>query len=1237
MSKKDALAVISSLILGFASLSIVARQPLTFEERVKAQEAIERVYYSHRIWPKENPGPKPPFKRMVTQDILEGKVTDYLTKSAALDNLWQKPIQPEQLQAEMDRMVRDSQDPTTLKELFAALNNDPYLIAECLARPVVAETLLRNHFLKNSALGNAVASIGGPRYDEAAYQQWWNAEETNVSVPLACGVAATYFLQAIVPSPEATCTENWISTSVGTNVPSARHYQTAVWTGAEMIVWGGDAGAYTNTGGRYNPATDTWIATSTGANCPSSRYLPNLPVAVWTGTEMIIWGGNNYQVSPYYYNTGGRYNPIADSWAATSIGNNVPSARDQNTAVWTGTEMIVWGGYDGSSYVNTGGRYNPTTDSWVATSTAANCPTGRSSHSSVWTGSCMIVWGGNNGSNLNTGGLYNPSTDSWVVTSTGANVPSARSLFASVWTGTEMIVWGGQGNLNTGGRYSPATDIWTPTSTGTSCPSGRAYPNAVWTGTEMIVWGGGNGSYLNTGGRYDLATDTWTLTSTGTNCPSSRYLNTALWTGTAMIIWGGEGVSPFLKNTGGRYVPGPQPINPPTMLVQDANLCTSGAVNLTWTADPGDWNDSGTGTRTYLVYRDGVALATGGCQGPFAYGATSCTDDTTVGGTNYAYRVAYLNTCGGASLTPAATVLDSQSPTPTVTGPSSACAGSSVSLSTQSYASYQWINNGVDIPGETSQNYTALASGSYSVRVTDANACVGTSQPKTVTINPLPQPAVSGASAGCAFPGVTLSVRTFSAYQWQKEGTDISGATLPSFLVTVSGSYSVRVTDGNGCINTSAGFPVTIYSNPPPPTVSGGTSACASSGVTLSTGVYSGYQWRYNGTPISGATQQMYFATSSGNYSVTITDTNGCQSTSSAFAVTIYPLPTPSVTGSVSGCAGIGVNLSTQSFANYQWMKSGTDIAGATAQNYTAMTSGSYSVRVVDSHGCVGTSASKAVAINSLPIPTVSGATSGCASSGVVLGTQSYSSYQWLKDSVAISGATAQSYVAGQSGAYSVSVTDSNGCMGTSSPFRVTVNANPVPTVAGPDSNTCPASTVALSTSLAYQSYQWYQYGIPIAGATGQTYTVSASGDYSVAVTDANGCSGTPVTAKSVTITFCPATEVSPTGALFPARLMKDAAFPSGYYLYFQRIDGASGYNVYEGNVGSWYSHGGAPGNTCNVVVADLGTGEMRAEVLPSTGNHYYLVTAFGGGDEGPSGFASSGTEIPASQSTCAP
>ncbi len=119
-----------------------------------------------------------------------------------------------------------------------------------------------------------------------------------------------------------------------------------------MIVWGGSDGFdVLNTGGRYNPNADTWTATTT-ANVPDSREDH---LAVWTGNEMIVWGGANLNDDDL--NTGGRYTPGTDSWTGTSL-ISAPDPRDAPTAVWTGNEMIIWGGSPYSAYfINTGGRY----------------------------------------------------------------------------------------------------------------------------------------------------------------------------------------------------------------------------------------------------------------------------------------------------------------------------------------------------------------------------------------------------------------------------------------------------------------------------------------------------------------------------------------------------------------------------------------------------------------------------------------------------------------------------------------------------------------------------------------------------------------------------------------------------------------------------------------------------------------------------------------------------------------
>ena len=115
-----------------------------------------------------------------------------------------------------------------------------------------------------------------------------------------------------------------------------------------MIVWGGVTSlGNENTGGLYDPASDTWSPTTT-AGAPAVR---NRHSAVWTGGEMIVWGGFPRT------QTGGLYNPVADLWENTTL-IEAPSARGGHTAVWTGDEMIVWGGTEASNLpTNTGGRY----------------------------------------------------------------------------------------------------------------------------------------------------------------------------------------------------------------------------------------------------------------------------------------------------------------------------------------------------------------------------------------------------------------------------------------------------------------------------------------------------------------------------------------------------------------------------------------------------------------------------------------------------------------------------------------------------------------------------------------------------------------------------------------------------------------------------------------------------------------------------------------------------------------
>ena len=583
------------------------------------QRAIEEVYWRHRIWPKERPDPKPPLDAVMSQAQLEKKVEDYVSKSQALEDYWQRPITAEQLQAEMDLTTKHTKQPEVLHELFEALGNDPFVIAECLARPTLADRLLRNWYahdyrihgeLKKCAEADLQAyptveqmkqtsgmycEIDLVRSDSppeeanrgAGHAVRLNSREWDETVqelaakfhrPEAANGSAFGVWRRVAASKDA-APEKYDAMPLGILSPlqedETRYYALAVigqtndrlklatvtWLKEPLETWLAGAVAKETMASATSPTPTGFTLpeiSPSGGSCVDNSWTPTAGqpdsrvahTSVWTGSEMIIWGG---QGSDGILNTGGRYNPIIDNWTATS-NTNAPTGLDGHTAVWTGKEMIIWGGVDiNDNVVNTGARYDPGTDSWAATSTT-NAPAGRAGHTAVWTGSEMIIWGGNDASGyFTTGGRYNPITDNWTFTST-VNAPAGRSNHTAVWTGIEMIIWGGGPAyptlFNTGGRYDPGTDSWVATSI-TNAPSPRWGHTAVWTGSEMIIWAGvdSNSSAVNTGARYNPSTNSWIVTSM-TNVPDARAFHTAIWSGSEMIVWGGNAF-----NTGGRYNP----------------------------------------------------------------------------------------------------------------------------------------------------------------------------------------------------------------------------------------------------------------------------------------------------------------------------------------------------------------------------------------------------------------------------------------------------------------------------------------------------------------------------------------------------------------------------------------------------------------------------------------------------------------------------------------------------------
>lgn len=330
----------------------------------------------------------------------------------------------------------------------------------------------------------------------------------------------------------------------GVQVPSARAGHAAVWTGQELLVWGGDLNSitYLNSGARYRPELDTWELMSP-VNAPAARTAHT---AVWTGTEMIVWGG---LTGGGWLGDGARFAPANQTWNPVARAS-APSPRMNHLAVWTGSRMVIWGGSRGADTYGDGALYEPVGNVWTPL-TLPNAPAPRAKAGAVWAGDRLLVWGGEGAAGfLNTGGqlLFGNGLPSQWLTNSLTGAPAGRSGHSVVWTGSRLLVWGGvnlAGFLGDGAAYNPATDTWTPIASG-NAPTARTAHSAVWTGAEMLVYGGETaGGTVASGGAYDPATDQWrTLANPGS--PQPRSSATAVWSGSEAIFFGGlNGVTPL--------------------------------------------------------------------------------------------------------------------------------------------------------------------------------------------------------------------------------------------------------------------------------------------------------------------------------------------------------------------------------------------------------------------------------------------------------------------------------------------------------------------------------------------------------------------------------------------------------------------------------------------------------------------------------------------------------------------
>ncbi|MDB5278840.1 MAG: hypothetical protein JWR61_3795 [Ferruginibacter sp.] len=322
-------------------------------------------------------------------------------------------------------------------------------------------------------------------------------------------------------------------------------------------------------------------------------------------------------------------------------------------------------------------------------------------------------------------------------------------------------------------------------------------------------------------------------------------------------------------------------------------------------------------------------------------------------------------------------------PTCTITGEGSITSGGSVQwCAADGMSSYSWTGPN----GFTSADQCVNVSdeGDYYVTITNANGCKSTCS-KHLGVDPCTLTVSVNSPVICNGESATLTATNNganSSYLWSNGETTKSITVSP----TSTTDYTVTVKDGT-CTVTDTKGTVTVNDKPTKPNITGGpTTFCTGGSVELSSSSATGNQWYKDGIKIDGATGQKYTATTSGVYTVTVTNDAGCSATSDGITVKVNDTPAkPTISsGATTFCAGGSVILSSSSATGNQWYKDGVKIDGATGQKYTATTSGVYTVTVTNDAGCSATSDETTVTVNPVPSCTISNITSpGSSSAGV--------------------------------------------------------------------------------------------------------------------------------------------------------------------------------------------------------------------------------------------------------------
>ena len=377
-----------------------------------------------------------------------------------------------------------------------------------------------------------------------------------------CGggrTASTTTAPASTIAPSSTTVPGAANAGTWSLIPAGPHPVglPATWTGTDLLV--AQAGCCADLGSvnltAYNPATNTWHA------LPPTPLTPREFVAgAWTGTEMVLAGGlaspDGDAEHAVAVTDGSAWDATTNTWRRIAPMPTTLPGGDP-TAVWTGREVLVWSSVPGTP--NISGRevvlaYNPSTNTWRTLPPSGLTP--RADALTVWTGTELVVWGGINSdftAAYDDGARLDPATNVWRRLSP-APVP-ARGRAAAVWSGREVLLWGGDTAAGTevgkGAAYDPATNTWRALPL--SPLRAKTLPAGVWTGHYFLVIGGSAGGSLPAPGpgaaAYDPATNSWSalppapLYPPALNSPKfaadQREGGAAVWTGKATVLVGG--------------------------------------------------------------------------------------------------------------------------------------------------------------------------------------------------------------------------------------------------------------------------------------------------------------------------------------------------------------------------------------------------------------------------------------------------------------------------------------------------------------------------------------------------------------------------------------------------------------------------------------------------------------------------------------------------------------------------